>query len=184
MNKTLYRFAYRTFDLSERKANVQLKRYQHFHRSIATSLDWLSNICIKRFPPADNKTLASQCLLMLVCSRMVVDYLSASHIVLDDVECMFVICRFRTFLFFRLFFCLSLNRNCCDKCENRLAWSSISQWKIVDIALCYPIPASEVVVARTIPHKYSFIKLDIANDTSRNRKNPIFNQWKWKISFS
>lgn len=58
------------------------------------------------------------------------------RIVLDDVECMFVIARFRTVFCRR---CRSLaGKFCCDKCENRKWSPSISERNIIDIALFYP----------------------------------------------
>lgn len=155
MNKTVYRPAY--LDLSEanertnvRTANIFSSDTKHFHRLIDCRI-----FVLKDFHSLITKR--SPC-----CCWWMVDYLSASHIVLD-VECMFVISHFRTFLFGS-----APNKNCCDKCENRngLRYQS---GKIIDIALFHPAEAG--LVASTSPINIHLSMLDIASDTSCNQEN-------------
>lgn len=160
MNKTLYRFAYRTFDLSERKANVFSS---DTNISIAPSLDWLSNICIKRFHSLITKRwLRSVCWCWCIVGWLLIIYLQVTLCWMMLNACLLSVVS-ELFVFSSFFVC---------------RWTEIvvinvkivslgvryRSGKIIDIALCYPGQRS-----RRCPHQApstSPINIHLSNSLS------------------
>lgn len=146
MNKSLYRRAY--LDPPGRKANILW--------AIPTlpSLDWLSNICIKRFVWLITRALC-----------WVDVYLHVSHAMCWMLNA----CSLSRIseLFFRFFLLLAAKNVVINvKIENGLRYRS---GKIIDIALFYPAMVGSFVRCKPAhPHKYSFIKVAIAWHKSKS----------------